>query len=638
MSSTGRACSTRPATPHWRSDQRGARRARLDDAQALFDPRVRRASHDVAPCASARWSSARRDVPAVGARRAARRPACWRNGMRCSTVGDGWFDAHGSGRRRRNALQVSHRRRDRRSGPGVALSARGCAWPERGDRARPSIGRRPTGEAGRGTNACFSNCMSARSRREGTFQAAIEKLDHVADTGFTAIELMPVADFAGRWNWGYDGVLLFAPDSAYGRPDDLKALIDAAHQRGLMVFLDVVYNHFGPEGNYLGRYAPQFFTHADTPWGSAIDYRVPRSARLRHRECAVLACRLSIRRAAARCGACHCRAGPAPTAPRAQRSGWKARGRYRPAHPSGARERRQPGEPARSARASRRAATTARSGTTTITTRCHVLLTGETHGYYRDYRDTGAASWRARWPKASPIKASRRRTATAQRAAKASGALPPTAFVNFLQNHDQIGNRAVGRAARRPRRAAGDRSRACRYAARAVAAADVHGRGVGRAPAVSVLLRFQRAIWPRRCARAGSGSSLKPIGDMADDIPDPLAEADVSSGDARLGCRAKAGTSRAARRSCAICSRRAGPLIIPASPNSLPGHGRCDIDNGVCWRGGIFEPASAGDPGQPRPRPRRDDLKRSSRRDWSGAACRRRIAAWSVIVGHLEAA
>ena len=63
---------------------------------------------------------------------------------------------------------------------------------------------------------------------------------------------MPVADFSGRWNWGYDGVLLFAPDSAYGRPEDLKALIDAAHQRGLMVFLDVVYNHFGPEGNYLG--------------------------------------------------------------------------------------------------------------------------------------------------------------------------------------------------------------------------------------------------------------------------------------------------------------------------------------------------------------------------------------------------
>ena len=86
---------------------------------------------------------------------------------------------------------------------------------------------------------------------------------------------MPLADFAGSRNWGYDGVLWYAPDSAYGRPDDLKALIDEAHLRGLMVFLDVVYNHFGPEGNYLGRYAPAFFTEAQTPWGSAIDYRVP---------------------------------------------------------------------------------------------------------------------------------------------------------------------------------------------------------------------------------------------------------------------------------------------------------------------------------------------------------------------------
>ena len=109
----------------------------------------------------------------------------------------------------------------------------------------------------------------------GTFRAAIEKLDHMVETGVTAIELMPIADFAGRRNWGYDGVLLYAPDSAYGRPDDLRALIDEAHARGLMVFLDVVYNHFGPEGNYLRDYAPSFFASAHTPWGHAIDYNVP---------------------------------------------------------------------------------------------------------------------------------------------------------------------------------------------------------------------------------------------------------------------------------------------------------------------------------------------------------------------------
>ena len=110
---------------------------------------------------------------------------------------------------------------------------------------------------------------------EGTYRAMIDRLDHLVATGFTALELMPLADFSGLRNWGYDGVLWYAPDSAYGRPDDLKRLIDEAHLRGLMVFLDVVYNHFGPEGNYLGRYAPSFFTQAQTPWGSAIDYRVP---------------------------------------------------------------------------------------------------------------------------------------------------------------------------------------------------------------------------------------------------------------------------------------------------------------------------------------------------------------------------
>src|SRR5213596_1128615 len=110
--------------------------------------------------------------------------------------------------------------------------------------------------------------------REGNYRAMIGKLDHLVASGMTALELMPLACFAGSRNWGYDGVLWYAPDSAYGRPDDLKALIDEAHLRGLMVMLDVVYNHFGPEGNFLGRYAPSFFTEAHTPWGSAIDYRV----------------------------------------------------------------------------------------------------------------------------------------------------------------------------------------------------------------------------------------------------------------------------------------------------------------------------------------------------------------------------
>lgn len=102
------------------------------------------------------------------------------------------------------------------------------------------------------------------------------RLPELARLGITAIELMPVAEFPGARNWGYDGVLPFAPEAGYGPPDALKALIDSAHGLGLMVFLDVVYNHFGPEGNYLHHYARRVFRDdVHTPWGAAIDFRQP---------------------------------------------------------------------------------------------------------------------------------------------------------------------------------------------------------------------------------------------------------------------------------------------------------------------------------------------------------------------------
>ncbi|MGC2781646.1 MAG: malto-oligosyltrehalose trehalohydrolase [Bradyrhizobium sp.] len=148
-------------------------------------------------------------------------------------------------------------------GPSEVIDHGAYAWRAKAWRGRPW------------QDAVFLESHVGTFTREGTYRAMIDKLDHLVETGITALELMPLADFAGRRNWGYDGVLLYAPDSAYGRPDDLRALIDEAHLRGLMVFLDVVYNHFGPEGNYIGLYAPTFFTDAHTPWGSAIDYRRP---------------------------------------------------------------------------------------------------------------------------------------------------------------------------------------------------------------------------------------------------------------------------------------------------------------------------------------------------------------------------
>jgi maltooligosyltrehalose trehalohydrolase len=111
---------------------------------------------------------------------------------------------------------------------------------------------------------------------DGTFLAAIDKLPHVRDLGATAIEIMPVAAFAGERNWGYDGVAIYAPAHSYGHPDDLRALVDAAHGLGLSVILDVVYNHLGPDGNYLGAYAPGYIDEArKTPWGGALRFDDP---------------------------------------------------------------------------------------------------------------------------------------------------------------------------------------------------------------------------------------------------------------------------------------------------------------------------------------------------------------------------
>ena len=106
---------------------------------------------------------------------------------------------------------------------------------------------------------------------EGTFESAIQKLDALVDLGVTHVELMPVNQFSGKWGWGYDGVDLYAPHNEYGGPEGLKKLVDACHAKGLAVILDVVYNHLGPEGNYLSRFAPYFSDHYKTPWGPAVN-------------------------------------------------------------------------------------------------------------------------------------------------------------------------------------------------------------------------------------------------------------------------------------------------------------------------------------------------------------------------------
>lgn len=277
---------------------------------------------------------------------------------------------------------------------------------------------------------------------QGTFRAIVDKLEHLADTGITALELMPIADFPGRWNWGYDGALLFAPDSTYGRPEDLKALIDAAHARGLMAFLDVVYNHFGPEGNYLHRTAPSFFTETHTPWGGAINYEQPEV------------------RAFAIENALH----------------WLDHYRFDGLRLDAVHAILTPGEPSILCDLSRAvgqlAAETGRhihlvlendaNQATLLAPQedppadryraqwnddyhhaWHVLLTGEDQGYYRDYRDTEKHIVRALAEGFAYQGAASSHRNGASRG-ETSFDLPRAAFVNFIQNHDQIGNRPRG--------------------------------------------------------------------------------------------------------------------------------------------------------------------------------------------------
>ena len=107
---------------------------------------------------------------------------------------------------------------------------------------------------------------------QGTFDGVIDLLPYLSSLGITAIELMPVAQFPGRRNWGYDGVSLYAPQNTYGGPNGLKRFVDAAHSAGIAVILDVVYNHLGPEGNYLHEFGPYFTDRYATPWGSALNF------------------------------------------------------------------------------------------------------------------------------------------------------------------------------------------------------------------------------------------------------------------------------------------------------------------------------------------------------------------------------
>jgi maltooligosyltrehalose trehalohydrolase len=265
----------------------------------------------------------------------------------------------------------------------------------------------------------------------GGFRGVSDKLEALRDLGFTAIELMPIADFPGKRNWGYDGVLPFAPDEAYGTPGELKAMIDRAHGLGLMVFLDVVYNHFGPDGNYLHAYASAFFDEStQTPWGTAIAFGRPEVRRFFTHN--ALYWLNEYRFDGLRFDAAHAIT-PQDALLEMARDIHAGVERGRHVHLILEHE-------------GNRASLLGRGRFTAqwaddVHHCLHVLLTGEHEGYYADYTDPAAQLARAL---SEGFAYQGETSPRGRRRGEKSLNLPPTCFVFCLQNHDQIGNRAFG--------------------------------------------------------------------------------------------------------------------------------------------------------------------------------------------------
>ena len=270
----------------------------------------------------------------------------------------------------------------------------------------------------------------------GGFEGVRAQLPRLAELGVTAIELMPIADFPGRHNWGYDGVLPYAPDAAYGTPEQLKALVDAAHDQGLMIFLDVVYNHFGPDGNYLSAYASSFFTgDVHTPWGDAIDFTRPQVRRFFIEN--ALYWLTDYRFDGLRFDAVHAIFDESFLAEMAAEI--RARITDRPVHLVLENEKNAAELLNRTPEDDKYNAQWNDDWHHCL----HVLLTDEKEGYYEDFQNPAVQLARALRDgfvyQGEPSK-----HAGGKPRGSKSAHLPPEDFVICLQNHDQIGNRALG--------------------------------------------------------------------------------------------------------------------------------------------------------------------------------------------------
>lgn len=277
---------------------------------------------------------------------------------------------------------------------------------------------------------------------EGSFDGVTRDLDRLVDMGVTAIEIMPVAQFGGDRGWGYDGVLLYAPHTAYGGPVGLKHLVDAAHERDLMIVLDVVYNHFGPDGNYLHLYAPDFFDpKRRTPWGAAIAFeRKPVREFFFHN---MLYWLEEFRFDGLRFDAID-QIRDASDEPLLIKMAREVRARFPDRHIHLTIEDEDNSTRLLKYDDDNRPRVFTAAWNDDWHHAMHALLTGENAGYYQDYADAPTKRIAETMVlgfgyqgEPSPYHGGRKR-------GESSAHLPPIAFVDFLQNHDQVGNRARG--------------------------------------------------------------------------------------------------------------------------------------------------------------------------------------------------
>jgi 1,4-alpha-glucan branching enzyme/maltooligosyltrehalose trehalohydrolase len=278
--------------------------------------------------------------------------------------------------------------------------------------------------------------------QEGTFKSAAERLDYLQQLGIAAIQIMPLSDFPGRYNWGYDGVMPYAPDSSYGRPEDLMALIDAAHERGISVFLDVVYNHFGPDGNYMPNYAPLFTDKHKSNWGQGINYDAEGSKWIREFVIQnAIYWITNFRFDGLRLDAVHAIVDSSSEHvlhELARRVKDAAAGRY--VHLIVENEENDSDLLKRKEDATPQLFTA--QWNDDLHHVLHVAATGEDFGYYADF--AGDPGNLARSLAEGFVYQGQEMPYRGKPRGKPSADLPPTAFISFIQNHDQIGNRALG--------------------------------------------------------------------------------------------------------------------------------------------------------------------------------------------------